>query len=259
MENEAKVISLRNVNKNFKGVQAVNDVSFDVAYGERHLLLGTNGAGKTTLFNLIAGDLPASSGEIFIFGQEVSKMSMQQRVKLGLRRTYQGTALFSDLTIRQNLYLALMGTKSTFKQVNTLINWKRSSGYTHEIEEVAHKVGLADKMDALASSLSHGESRQLEFGLAIITKPKLLLLDEPSSGVSENERQNILAMIQSIEKDVTVLLIEHNMELAFAVADIVTVMFNGEVVASGKPEDIQKNEYVQRIYLGGVHGDDADS
>ena len=257
MGNEASVLSLRNVSKNFKGVKAVQNITLDVPHGERHLLLGTNGAGKTTLFNMIAGDLPASEGEIFLFGQEASKMSMRQRVRLGLRRTYQATALFGQLTLRQNLYLALMGTKTTLQQVNMLINYKNSSGYNHEIEEIAQKVGLEDKLDWKAASLSHGESRQLEFGLAIITKPKLLMLDEPSSGVSENERQNILQLIKSIDKDVTVILIEHNMELAFAVADRVTVMFNGEMVASGTPDEVQKNEYVQKIYLGGVHGDKA--
>ncbi|NLJ63837.1 MAG: ATP-binding cassette domain-containing protein [Christensenellaceae bacterium] len=245
------ILSVAQVSKSFGGTVAVRDVSFDIAYGERCLIIGTNGAGKSTLFNLICGDLPLSSGKIEIFGHDVSKMSVRNRSKLGLRRTYQGTALFNKLTIRQNFYLSLLGAMPMSKQMNLFTNYKDTAAYTEQIEQICKTVQLSKKIDEMVANLSHGERRQLEVGLALICHPQLLLLDEPSSGLSANERLIIQDLLMGLDSDITLVLVEHNMELAFAVATRVIVMMNGEIVDIGTPLEIQNNPYVQEIYLGG--------
>ena len=255
-ERRVPMLSLEHVSKNFGGVKAVSDVTCSIAKGERRLFIGTNGAGKTTLFNLITGDLPVSSGKVFIDGEDVTNYSIQKRVRMGMQRTYQSSALFPNLSVRQNFYLAIMGSQSIGKQVDFLKYFKNSAGYCDKIEDMAQKVHLYDRLDEMVSSLSHGECRQLEIGLALINDPRLLLFDEPSSGLSQNERQIILSLLQGLDREITIVLIEHNMELAFAVSDYVTVMFNGVVVAEGTPSEVQANELVQNIYLGGVNKDE---
>ena len=245
------ILSLKHVTKNFGGVCAVHDVSMDVMYGERRLIIGTNGAGKSTLFNLICGDLPLTSGSVELFGKDVSVLNVRQRAKLGMRRTYQATALFRMMTIRQNFYLAMLGIRSLKSHLNVFANWKDTQAYSSKIEEYAKIVRLEQKLDEKVENISHGECRQLELGLALICEPKLLLLDEPSSGLSASERQCILELLQALDPEITLVLVEHNMELAFAIATDVTVMMNGEVVCHGTPDEIRKNEYVQTIYLGG--------
>lgn len=245
------ILSLKHVTKNFGGVRAVHDVSMDVVRGERRLIIGTNGAGKSTLFNLICGDFPLTSGSVELFGRDVSDMNVRRRAKLGMRRTYQATALFKKMTLRQNFYLALLGEKPLRSHLNPFTNWKDTASYDAKIENIARTVLLEDKLDERVQNISHGECRQLELGLALISEPKLMLLDEPSSGLSASERQVILDLLRALDSDITLVLVEHNMELAFAIATDVTVMMNGEVVCHGTPDEIRKNEYVQTIYLGG--------
>jgi len=245
------ILTLRSVTKNFGGVQAVRDVSIDIAYGERHLIIGTNGAGKSTLFNLICGDFPPTSGSISLFGKDVSPLNMRQRSLLGMRRTYQATALFNNLTVQQNFYLALLGEKPMIEHLRLFMHYKNTASYSEKIQSMALEVGLHEKLNEKVSDISHGERRQLEFGLALICRPKFLLLDEPSSGLSASERQEILNLLQKLDREITLLLVEHNMELAFAVASKVTVMHHGEVVCEGSPEKVRSDNYVQEIYLGG--------
>jgi len=245
------ILTLSSVTKSFGGVQAVRDVSLDVAYGERHLIIGTNGAGKSTLFNLICGDFPPTSGSICLFGKDVSSLGMRQRALLGMRRTYQATALFNNLTVQQNFYLALLGEKTMIEHLRLFMHYKNTTSFGEKIQNMALEVGLHEKLDAKVSDISHGERRQLEFGLALITQPKFLLLDEPSSGLSASERQEILKLLQKLDPEITLLLVEHNMELAFAVASRVTVMHHGEVVCEGTPDKVRNDQHVQDIYLGG--------
>ena len=247
---QTPALSLRGVSKHFGGVRAVNNVTTDIAYGERRLFIGTNGAGKTTQFNLIAGDLPVSAGSIQLFGKDVTNMPTRKRVKLGMRRTYQTSALFDGLTVRQNFYLALLGEKKTGSHLNMLVHHRGNPGFEEKIQETARTVGLEAKLDEDVSALSHGERRQLEFGLAIITDPQMLLFDEPAAGLSAEERKMMLQMIQSLSRDITIVMIEHDIDLAFAIADYVVVMFDGEVFAEGTVDEIRKNEAVQKIYLG---------
>lgn len=244
------VLSLQGVSKNFGGVNAVRDVSTDIAYGERRLFIGTNGAGKTTLFNLIAGDFPVTSGKIEMFGKDITNMPTRKRVKLGMRRTYQTSALFDGLTVRQNLYLALLGDKGIASHLNMFAHHRKNKSFEEKISKTLKTIGLESKIDEPVADLSHGERRQLEFGLAIITEPKVLLFDEPAAGLSAEERKMMLDMIKSLSRDVTIIMIEHDIELAFAIADYVVVMFDGEVVAEGTVDEIKNNELVQRIYLG---------
>ena len=244
------VLSLQNVCKSFGGVQAVSNVTTDIAHGERRLFIGTNGAGKTTLFNLIAGDFPATSGTIKLFGKDVTRLPVRKRVKMGMRRTYQTSALFDGLTVRQNLYLALLGDQSTGCHLNMLAHHRKNKHFEEKIEQTAQTIAMSDQLDTPVSDLSHGERRQLEFGLAIITEPKLLLFDEPAAGLSADERQIMLKLIQGLSRDITIVMIEHDIELAFAIADYVVVMFDGEVVAQGTVSEIKDNQLVQQIYLG---------
>lgn len=252
MSENAPIISLRAVTKKFGGLTAVSNVTCDIAYGERRLFIGTNGAGKTTLFNLIAGDYPVTSGEIMIFGKAVHKLNVQKRVHMGMRRTYQTSALMDGISVRMNFYLALLGEKTLSDHLNFWGRALKDRPTCERIEKAAQDIGLYDKLDVDAIELSHGERRQLELGTALITRPRLLLLDEPAAGLSTEERHNLVRIINSLPRDITVVLIEHDMTLAFAVADYVTVMYDGEVVAQGTPEEIQSNELVRDIYLGGA-------
>lgn len=248
------ILSLDNVSKNFAGVKAVSNISTDIAYGERRLLIGTNGAGKTTLFNLIGGDLPVSSGRIEIFGHNVSGFSVEKRARLKMRRTYQTPELFNELSVRENFYLSLLGEEKTWNHLNVFKQYRKDYEKNDRINETAKTVGIFNKLDEEVSSLSHGEKKQLEFGLAIITKPELLLLDEPAAGLSENEKQIMTKLIKSLKRDVTIVMIEHNIEMGFEIADNVSVMLDGEMFAEGTPEEIKNNNEVQTIYLGGALG-----
>ena len=250
MGEAADVVKLSHVCKSFGGVDAVLDVTTNIKHGARHLFIGTNGAGKTTLFNLITGDLPMTSGKIEVFGQDVSKMNVQKRVKLGIRRTYQTSALMTGLTVRQNLYLALLGTESTLKHLNMFNKASRNKEFNAKIEKIAQEMNLYDKLDEEAINLSHGDCRQLELAMALIAEPKLLLLDEPAAGLSAEERIILVKVIQDLPEDITVVLVEHDMQMAFAVATFVTVMYDGKIVAEGTVEEIQNNTLVQEIYLG---------
>lgn len=246
------IVSLHNVCKDFGGLRAVSDVTFDVLPGERRLIIGTNGAGKTTVFNLITGELPITSGTVQLFGKTVNKMSVDKRAKLGMRRTYQTSALFDGLTIWEHLFLALLGCENTVQQLNIFNTARKNKQYNEKIQEAAKRFGIDNKMEATAAELSHGERRQLELCSAAITEPKLLLFDEPGSGLSAEERKQIVDIINTLDRDITLIIIEHDMEIAFAVADYVTVMFDGEVIAGGPPEAIKNDPLVKKIYLGGT-------
>lgn len=252
-------LSLHNVSKNFGGVRAVSNVTLDVKPGERRLFIGTNGAGKTTLFNMIAGDLSVSEGEIEIFGNNVTNTPVRKRVKLGIRRTYQTSSLFDGLTVRQNFYLALLGGEKTSYHLNMFKQYRRNKKYEAKIEKVSKDVKIHEKLEEKVQNLSHGERRQLEFGLAIISEPKMLLFDEPAAGLSADERKVMKELILNLDRNVTVIMIEHDIELAFAIADYVVVMFDGEVVAEGTVEEVQNNDIVKRIYLGEALQDESDS
>ncbi len=242
-------LSLREVSKRFGGLYALRDIMMDVAQGERRALIGPNGAGKTTLFNVIAGDLSASAGEILLFAQNVTRMPVHRRVALGLRRTYQKSALFDTLTVAQNLYLGLLGPDKGHYDMLSVAN--ADAVRSQRVAEVAESVLLADRLDTRASDLSHGERRQLEFGLATASEPRLIMLDEPMAGLSPEERKRIVELLNSLPLEVTLLLIEHDMDVALGVARQVTVLHEGRIIAEGSPNEISANPAVQQVYLGG--------
>lgn len=241
--------------KYFGGVKAVDGVDFSVPYGQRRLIIGTNGAGKTTLFNMICGDFKATSGEIRIFGQPVDKLPTRKRMRMGMRRTYQTSALFDGLTVRQNMYLAALGSRPMGEQFRMLRSAKKQAEQDERIEQGLAAMGLADRAESKACDLSHGERRQLELAQAMLPEPKLLMLDEPFAGLSAEERKVVQQFIQGIERDVTIVLIEHDLDIAFSIADYVTVMYNGTVVADGTVQEIRNDPLIQEIYMGGSkHG-----
>jgi len=242
-------LSLDGVSKRFGGLEAVRDVRMDVPHGERRALIGPNGAGKTTLFNVIAGDLPVTDGTITVFGQDVTGMPPHRRVKLGLTRTYQTSALFDNLTVIQNMYLGVIGPAGS-RHYDLFRLADNDTVYQERALEVIEAVGLGDRVKTPTGDLSHGERRQLEVGLAIAYKPRLVMLDEPAAGLSPEERQVLMNLLNGLEKDITLLLIEHDMDVAFNVSERVTVLNEGAVIEEGTPEEISANEMVQKVYLG---------
>ena len=247
----ANALVLKNVSKRFGGLIAVRDVSIDIPHGERRALIGPNGAGKTTLFNLIAGDLQVSTGRVYVFDRDVTKIPPHKRVKLGLRRTYQTSALFNRLTVSQNLYLGVLGPGDGKKHFDCFTVSERDSLRMDRVLEIAEAVGLSDWLSVKTSDLGHGQRRQLEIGLALAWKPRLIMFDEPAAGLSSEERGVIVGLIKKLDRSVSVLLIEHDMEVALNIGERVTVLHEGCIIAEGTPSEISSNTLVQQVYLGG--------
>lgn len=238
----------RGVSKSFGGVRAVRSVDFSVPVGARCALIGPNGAGKSTLFNLIAGDLTADTGRIELFGTDVTRKSVHHRARMGLGRTYQISELFLELTVEENLFLAsISGTGAEFA---LLSRRDRLAKHRDWVEQVAHDVDLSDHLQARVKDLSHGLQRQLELGLALAMRPRLIMLDEPAAGLSPGERVKLTRLIQELPKHITLVLIEHDMDIVLDVAQYITVLHEGSVIAEDTPEGIRANEQVQRVYLG---------
>lgn len=246
-------LSLERVSKRFGGLYAVRDIDMNVAHGERLALIGPNGAGKTTLFNVITGDLHESGGKIILFSQDVTRTSVRKRVAIGLRRTYQKSSLFNSLTVAQNLYLGVIGPHAGRKRkhYDMLRLAKKDSARFQRVVEIAESVGLAERLDTYCGYLSHGEQRQLEFGLAIALEPRLVMFDEPVSGLSPEERKMVVRMLKSLPKEVTLLLIEHDMTVALSVSERVIVLHEGRIIKEGSPDEISADPKVKQVYLGG--------
>jgi branched-chain amino acid transport system ATP-binding protein len=243
-------VEIENLAKVFGGLRAVDGVTLRVAPGERRALIGPNGAGKTTLFHCVTGTLRASSGHVRLFGHDVTQLPEYRRAELGMGRTFQITNVFTDLSLVENLALSILGTDPR--------KWifHRSLRAFPAIREQAlaglQAVGLEQRADHPVKLLSYGERRQLELALALNTGPKVLFLDEPCAGLSPSERARIFNMIRALSRDITVVLIEHDMDVALGLADRVTVMNRGRVMAEGTPEDVQVNSEVRDVYFGHV-------
>jgi branched-chain amino acid transport system ATP-binding protein len=248
------ILQLRGVGRRFGGLAAVSDVDLDVAPGERRAILGPNGAGKTTLFNLIAGDIAVSSGTISFLGKDLAVVSAAGRTKRGIGRTYQKSRLFSGLSVEDNLYLAVLGTRGGHLR---MYRRARDRELRERGRELARDVGLQSRLETLVGSLSHGEQRQLEVGMARATEPKLMLLDEPASGLSRGERVALTDLLLGLDPSITLLLIEHDMDVALRVAERVTMMHDGRKIVEGTPDEIRANQLVHELYLGGRVTDDG--
>jgi branched-chain amino acid transport system ATP-binding protein len=245
----AEALRLDGLHKNFGALQVVRDISLSIPADERRIvIIGPNGAGKTTLFNLISGELPPSAGSIHLFGRNVTKMPNYRRTRLGLARTFQITDLFPYFTLMDNLLLALQAHDPCAYQ---MLRPLRSYGRLYEkAGKLLAEMKLWEKRDSAISALSHGEMRLVELLLGIAGGPKILLLDEPTAGLTRSEGVWLANMIQHLLKDVTLIIIEHDMQIAFALAERIIVLHQGTIVADGKPEEIKKNPRIKEIYLG---------
>ncbi len=243
----APILRLRGIEKAFGGVLALRGVDLDVTQGERLGILGPNGAGKTTLFNIVAGDFPPTAGTVQIRDQDVSTAPARIRPSLGVARTYQKTRLFPGLTVAENLFVAVVGKEGGHVR---LFNKKSDDAYRVRAADAARLVWLDDKLEIPVADLSHGEQRQLEVGMALSTEPSLMMLDEPASGLSRGERERLVELLNSFAEDVTLILIEHDMDVALNVAERLVVMHDGVIVAGGTPDEIRANQLVHDIYLG---------
>jgi branched-chain amino acid transport system ATP-binding protein len=249
------ILRLRGIGRRFGGLDAVRDVELAISRGERRAILGPNGAGKTTLFNMISGDIPPSAGTIELFGQDVTRLPARGRARLGLSRTYQTSRLFHGLTVEDNLYLAALGVASGhFRPVRSR---RKDGSLRARAREIAARIGLAEKLGVIVGSLSHGEQRQLEVGMARLPEPRLMLLDEPASGLSRGERIALTETLLQLDPAITLILIEHDMDVALRVAQRVTMMHDGRVIVEGTPAEIRANTLVHDLYLGSSHNPDG--
>jgi branched-chain amino acid transport system ATP-binding protein len=249
----APILRMRGVGRRFGGVHAVREVDLDVRPGERRAILGPNGAGKTTLFNLISGEFPATAGSVELFGQDVTYEPARKRARLGLSRTFQTSRLFLGLSVEDNLYLAVLGVSAGHLRP---VRSKADTRMRERAREMAASVGLDDRLERLVGELSHGEQRQLEVGMARASDPKLMMLDEPAAGLSRAERVALTELLLRLDPEITLILIEHDMDVALRVAEWVTMMHDGRVIVEGTPAEIRANQLVHDLYLGSRFTDD---
>jgi branched-chain amino acid transport system ATP-binding protein len=249
------VFRAEGLHKSFGSLVVTNDVHLDLPHGRRHALIGPNGAGKTTLFNLITGEIAADAGRVILDGQDISHFSPDGRARAGLARSFQRNNLFADLTVRENLTIAC-----ALQQRLGHVAWRslaREGGLRRDAEESAARLGIEDEFDTLVRHLSYGTQRQLEIGLALVMRPKLLLLDEPTAGMSPEETAAMLALIGGLPEDLTVLIIEHDMDVVFGVAERITVLDYGSVLLEGDGETVRGSKAVRSRYLGTGDGGHA--
>src|SRR5690606_7665549 len=243
-------LELIGVGRNFGGLRAVDDVSMVVKRGTTHVVIGPNGAGKTTLFALISGELDLSTGRVKLFGHDVSSWSATRRARHGMSRTYQITNIFADLTVEQNILLAIRGRHKG--RLSLVKKDRPSADMDEKIDELLARCGLKTRRLTRAGDMSYGEQRLLELAIAIGNEPRVLLLDEPAAGLSPAERGPMAQTIKRLSESLTVVLIEHDMELALGLADRVTCLHYGALLAEGTPDEIRENEKVQAVYFGGA-------
>jgi len=242
------ILQARNLTKHFGGLVAVDDVSLAVCPGQLHALIGPNGAGKSTLINLLSGELRASSGQIIFQGREIGRLAPEQRSRIGIGRSYQKTNIFPSFTALENCRLAAQS-----RQPRPLAWWRDARGYESvmvKAQQALAAVSLSQRAGDLAFGLSHGEQRQLEIAMCLATEPRLLLLDEPLAGMGTEESLRMIELIKRLSANHAILLIEHDMDAVFQLAQVLTVMVDGRLLASGTPEEIRADRAAQAAYLG---------
>ena len=243
-----KILQIIDLKKNFGAITASNNINFCLETGEIHALIGPNGAGKSTLIKQIMGEMKQDSGEIILSGINISNLTTEDRIHLGFARSFQITDVISDFTIFQNVLLAKIGKEKKFYNFYSSID---SGELTYEeIKTILLKIDLWDEREKPASLLSHGERRQLEIGIALALNPKLILLDEPMAGLSLDKIEKMKLIFNQIKNDVPILLIEHNMDVVFSIANRISVLVNGKIIASGTSSEIKSNLDVKEAYLG---------
>jgi branched-chain amino acid transport system ATP-binding protein len=242
------VLELDGVGRRYGELRAVDSVTLEVEAGSRHALIGPNGAGKSTLFHLISGTVRASSGRIRFLGADVTRRSPHRRTQLGMGRTFQHSSLFDELTARENVAIAVQ--RKLGHAPNPVLPTGRFSDVDERSEELLELVGLADLGGVEAGSLSYGHRRQLEIALALATEPRLLLLDEPTAGMSRDETQRFRELIDTLPGELTLMIVEHDMDVVFGLATVISVLDAGSLIATGPPAEIRSSAAVQEAYLG---------
>ena len=250
-EGAEPILRLRGIGRRFGGVHAVEEVDLEIRPRERRAILGPNGAGKTTLFNLISGEFPPTAGTVELFGSDVTPVPARKRARMGLSRTFQQSRLFAGLTVEENVYLAILGVREGHLRP---LRSPKDTEMRARAREVATEMGLGEVVHRTVAELGHGEQRQLEVAMARATNPKLMMLDEPAAGLSRNERHRLTDLLLALDPNITLILIEHDMDVALRVAEWVTMMHDGRVIVEGAPDEIRANETVHELYLGSRHG-----
>lgn len=242
------ILTLKDISVTFGSLRAVDAVNLAIPAGQRRAIIGPNGAGKTTLFNAIAGVVPSSSGNVRFGGLDITTYSTHQRAALGVARTFQITNLFPELQVEENILLAVRGLSS--RKFSFFSNGSPNADESKAIDLALSNAQLTDKRYVETRTLSYGEQRQLEMAMALVQKPKLLLLDEPAAGLSPAERVNMADVINGLPRDLTLILIEHDMDLALRLVDYVTCLHFGKVLTEGTPDEIRADSLVEEVYLG---------
>lgn len=244
-------VELKGVSKYFGALAALSDINISVKPGERRAVLGSNGAGKTTLFNCITGDFLPTKGSIKFFGEDISVFPAHQRIRRGLRRTYQISLLFAGLTVLDNIYLACCGVS---EKRFSFLRPRRDDALMSSAEELVRMVHLEDVKLTPVAELSYGQQRQLEIAMALSGAPRFILFDEPAAGLSPTERSELIEILSGLPGHMGFIIIEHDMDVALRVSESVTMMHNGQIFKEGKPAEIEEDPEVQALYLGDGHG-----
>lgn len=242
------LLRIENLTKRFGGILANDGIELDVRMGEVHAVIGPNGAGKTTLISLLVGERRPDTGGIFLDGADITRLSVNERAQLGIARSFQITSVFPDLTVIENVMLAVQAQAG-----HSFRFWRPARGIERlrrPAIEALDRVGLRSRADSVAAVISHGERRQLEIAMALAVRPKLLLLDEPTAGMSADESAQMVMLLQGLKGGNAMLLIEHDMNVVFSLADRITVLVNGRVIVTGAPDAVRGNPEVRRAYLG---------
>jgi branched-chain amino acid transport system ATP-binding protein len=246
--NGKAILELKDVYKDFDGLEVLFGINLDIRQGERHAIIGPNGAGKSTIFNLITGRYPVSKGKIFFKGEEVTGTSPYKLNRQGLSRSFQITNIFKTMTVFQNVRNAILSRNKI--RFNLFSRLDRMEAINRQTEEVLKQIGLFDRKEIISGLLSYGEQRALEIGLTIATTPDLVLLDEPTAGMSTEETREAVKLIGKVTEGKTLIIVEHDMEVVFSLADRITVLYYGQVLASGPPKEIRNDQRVKDAYLG---------
>ena len=239
------MIEIRDLRRAFGGVVAIDGVSLKIPEGERRAVIGPNGAGKTTLINILAGEIPPTAGAVRLAGRDITRLRTWQRARLGLAHVYQRTELFAPLSARENVALAVAARRGPYRVFRAPPASERT-----EADAMLERVGLADREEVAVRALSHGERRQLELAVALAQNPRVLLLDEPTAGMSPVETARITELIAGLDRTLTILIVEHDMDVVFRLADRVTVLHEGRVIADGTAADVRGDMRVHDVYLG---------